>query len=205
MTKVTTQITVSLDGFIAGANAGPGNPLGDNGEQLHDWIVRLDTWRQGHDKDGGVHTEESDLLAGHTASTGAYLMGRNMFDEGVEPWGPNPPFKAPVFVVTNRPRDPLPREGGTTYYFVTDGIQKALEQAKKAAGGKNVDVSGGGKVIVSLLNAGLLDEIFLHTAPVFLGSGVRLFDNVTAIDKKLEPVNILGGTLATHVIYRVQR
>jgi dihydrofolate reductase len=205
MTIVTAQLTVSLDGFLAGPNARPGNPLGDNGEQLHDWVVRLDSWREGHGMEGGVHTEESDLLSAHTASIGAHIMGRNMFDEGEEPWGSNPPFHTPVFVLTSRPREALQREGGTTYYFVTDGIHSALEQAKAAAGGKNVDIAGGANAFVQFLDAGLLDEFILHTAPVFLGAGVRLFDAVKATDAKLEPVHVLGGPLATHVTYRVQK
>jgi dihydrofolate reductase len=205
MTIVTAQITVSLDGFIAGANARPGNPLGDNGEQLHEWVVGLESWRKGHDLEGGVQNEESALMEAHSSDNGAFIMGRNMFDEGEEPWGPNPPFHAPVFVVTSRPREDRQAEGGTTYHFVTDGIHSALAQAKAAAGDKNVAINGGGIIFCNMLNAGLVDEFILHTAPVFLGSGVRLFDNVTAIDKKLEPVNVIAGPLATHVTYRVKK
>jgi dihydrofolate reductase len=205
MSIVQAQITVSLDGYIAGPNAGPGNPLGDRGAELHQWSFGLRTWRKNLGLEGGVENEEDVQVAAYTESNGAHIMGRNMFDEGEEPWGPNPPFHAPVFVLTSRPREPLVREGGTTFHFVTNGLQSALEQANAAAGDKNVAIGGGARTIVEFLDAGLLDEFTLHYAPKFLGGGVRLFDALQATKTRLDPVNVLAGQLATHVTYRVRK
>ena len=154
---VFAQLAVSLDGYVAGPNDGRGNPLGDRGETVHAWVYSLATRRERQGLTGG--------------RTGATVMGRRTFDNGEEPWGREPPFRTPVFVVTNRAREPLRREGGTTFTFVTEGLESAVERARAAAGARDVRVAGGADVLQQTLAAGLLDELELRLAPVFLGGG----------------------------------
>jgi dihydrofolate reductase len=200
MSEVYAQLSMSLDGFVAGPNDSPGNGLGDGGERLHEWVTATASWRRQHGLEGGEETEESRLVESF-ARDGAIIMGRRMFDHGEEPWGPEPPFHKPVFVVTHREREPLVK-GETTYTFVTDGIERALELAREAAGGKDVQLAGGGQIVSQYLAAGLLDEIQVHVAPVFLGSGVRLFDGPGLEGVKLEPTEVLHSPRATHIRYR---
>ena len=200
---LTAQISMSLDGYVSGPNDRPGNGMGDGGEQVHEWIFGLSSWRAQQGQEGGESNPESDLLELYTSSNGAYLMGRRMFDNGEEPWGPNPPFHCPVFILTSRPHEPMEMEGGTTYTFVTDGIESALAQAKAAAGDKNVGISGGAKAIQAYAHAGLLDEIDIHITPLFLGGGVRLFDRPDLVNTRFEPIRVVDGTQATHIRYRL--
>jgi dihydrofolate reductase len=137
--------------------------------------------------------------------TGAYVMGRHMFDEGERGWPENPPFGAPVFVLTHTAREPWRRKGGTTFFFVTDGIASALEQAKQAAGGKDVRISGGADTIRQFIEAGLIEEFTLHVAPVLLGGGVRLFDQLGPKELELQQVGAIASTLVTHIDYRVAK
>jgi dihydrofolate reductase len=204
-----SEISISVDGYAAGPNQSMDNPLGEGGERLHEWIVATRSWRATHDKEGGETGPDDDAAAGFTRGVGAYIMGRNMFGppEGGEWdeswrgwWGDNPPYHVPVFVLTHHPREPVPMEGGTTYHFVTDGIESALEQARAAADDRDVKVIGGAKAIQQYLNAGLLEELQLHVSPVVLGGGEALFEGVG--DVKLEPVEVVAGA-ATHVKYRV--
>lgn len=166
MGKVTSEISMSLDGFITGPNVGVGNGMGDDGDRLHDWQFDAKT-----ETDAAIVDEIY-------ASTGAVLIGKRMFNVGFEPWGDPPPFGMPVFVVTHEEREPLPMQGGTTYTFVTDGIEAALELARAAAGDKNVGIWGGANIMRQYLKAGLLDEMQIHLIPVLLGNGIRLFEDL---------------------------
>jgi dihydrofolate reductase len=196
-------MNVSLDGFIAGPGARPGNPLGNTGARVHDWMKEGTSWRERAGFAGGTANRDSEVVDEWFRSYGAVVMGRNMFDTGEVPWGDNPPFRAPVFVVTNRPRETLRREGGTTFTFVTDGIESALEHAREAAGDKNVDIAGGANILQQFIKAGLLDELQLHFAPVLLGDGIRLFDQLGPDDLELEPTRVIDSPRVTHVRYRV--
>jgi dihydrofolate reductase len=209
MTRVIAEISISVDGYGAGPNQSMDNPLGERGERLHEWVVVTRSWRASHGKEGGTTGPDSDQAAGFGRGVGAFIMGRNMFGppEGGEWdeswrgwWGDDPPYHAPVFVLTNHPREPVPMEGGTTFHFVTDGIESALEQARAESGDGDVKVIGGVDVIKQYLNAGLLEELQLHVSPVVLGAGESLWQGVG--DVKLEPVEVVAGA-ATHVTYRV--
>ncbi|WP_256356256.1 dihydrofolate reductase family protein [Streptomyces sp. PKU-EA00015] len=136
-------------------------------------------------------------------ATGAVVMGRLMYDTGEKPWGDNPPFRAPVFVLTHRPAPALVKQGGTSCTFVTDGIHSAPEQAKAAAGGRNVDIAGGARTVQQFLRAGLVDELQLHVIPVLLGGGLRLFDHIGPEQRKLEVIRVVDTPRATHLKYRV--
>jgi dihydrofolate reductase len=211
MSRVTCQISASLDGFVAGPNQSLENPLGEGGERLHEWAIATDAWRARHRREGGEHNADAEVVADVTQNVGAYIMGRKMFGGGDGPhdeswrgwWGEDPPFHVPVFVLTHHAREPLPMEGGTTFTFVTDGIESALEQARAAAGERDVQIAGGATAVQQYLAAGLLDELYLHTVPVILGAGERLLDGVG--DPALEVVDVVNGPGATHVKYRVVR
>jgi dihydrofolate reductase len=210
MSQIRSQISVSLDGFVAGPNQTFEDPLGEGGEGLHDWIVATESWRALHGKSGGERGTDSEVAASVAEGIGAYIMGRNMFggegpwDESWRGWwGDDPPYHTPVYVLTHHPREPVPMEGGTTFHFVTDGIESALEQARAAAGDKDVMIAGGATAIDQYLKAGLLDELYLHIVPVVLGGGARLLDDVG--DPTLEPVEVLASPAVTHVRYRVVR
>jgi dihydrofolate reductase len=186
--KLRFRITVSLDGFSAGPNQCVKEPLGTGGEKLHGWVTALEVWRRSHGMEGGLVNESTRVMEEETAHIGATIMGRNMFGGHPGPWsesdpwmgwwGSNPPFHHPVFVLTHHAREPLVMEGGTTFTFVTDGIESALEQARRAAGDRDVALAGGANVAQQYLAAGLVDEMRLHQVPALLGSGERLFDNV---------------------------
>lgn len=209
MTSVTCQMSVSLDGFVAGPNQSLDNPLGEGGMRLHDWVFETASWRRQHGLDGGERTPDSEVVDEVSANVGAYIMGRKMFGGGAGPWdetwtgwwGDDPPYHVPVFVLTHHEREPLPMLGGTTFHFVTDGIESALAQARTAADGKDVAVAGGAQTVQQYLAAGLLDELYLHIAPVVLGAGERLLDNVG--DPTLEPIKVVASPTVTHVKYRV--
>jgi dihydrofolate reductase len=189
VSKLRFRISLSLDGFVAGANQSLKEPLGIGGESLHEWVTALEVWRSMHGKAGGDVNESTRVMEEEIANIGATIMGRNMFGghpgtwSPTDPWkgwwGRNPPFHHPVFVLTHHAREPLSTEGGTTFTFVTDGIESALEQARRAAGGKDISLSGGAQIAQQYLNAGLVDEMQLHMVPTLLGAGERLFDNVT--------------------------
>ncbi len=211
MSLVTCHISVSLDGFVAGANQSVEDPLGQGGERLHRWAFDTDSWRRNHDLDGGERTSDSEVIEEVSAGVGAVIMGRKMFGGGEGPWdetwrgwwGEDPPFHTPVFVLTHHKRGPLPMQGGTTFTFVTDGIGSALEQARSVAGDQNVAIAGGANAVQQFLAAGLLDELYLHIAPVVLGSGERLLENVG--DPTLEPVKVVASPTVTHIKYRINR
>ena len=211
MCKVRCHISISVDGFVAGPNQTLENPLGEGGEQLHEWAFQTDRWREQHGLEGGERNPDSDVIDDVTSNVGAYIMGRNMFGGGPGGWdlawqgwwGENPPFHVPVYVLTHHRRDPLPMQGGTTFEFVTDGIEAALERARTAAGGKNIEIAGGAQAVQQFLAAGLLEELYLHVAPVLLHGGERLFENVG--DPSLTPVDVAASPAATHIRYRVGR
>jgi dihydrofolate reductase len=212
MSKLRCHISISLDGFVAGPNQSEENPLGEGGEGLHDWVVSLAAWREAHEREGGEVNESTRVLDESRENIGAAVMGRNMFgppgggpwdDEWTGWWGDNPPYHYPVFILTHHPRDPVEMEGGTTFHFVTDGLESALEQAKAAAGGKDVMLWGGGQVAREYLAAGLLDVLELHVAPVLLGDGSRLLDSLGDADVEFEQVRAVEGPGVTHLKYRV--
>ena len=188
MAKLRLKISMSLDGFVAGPDQSVDNPLGVGGMRIHEWVFPLAAWRKMHGLEGGEVNESSQVVEDSLANIGATIMGRNMFGGQPGPWdernlwngwwGDNPPFHHPVFVLTNHMRRPLMRNGGTSFTFVTDGIHAALEQARRAADGKDVSLAGGAKASAQYLKAGLIDEMEINLAPVLLGTGERLFDGV---------------------------
>jgi dihydrofolate reductase len=209
MSKFRFQISISLDGFVAGPNQSEDDPLGEGGTQLHEWAVKLDTWRDPHGREGGEHNASSAVIAEALENVGATVMGRNMFGGGPGPWdadnpwngwwGDDPPFHTPVFVLTHHEREPL-ELGDTTFHFVTDGIESALEHAREAAGGGDVSLGGGADVARQYLAARLLDEVQLNLVPVLLGAGERLFDNVPT-DLGLSKVRVIDAPDVTHLTY----
>lgn len=209
MNTITCHIAMSLDGFVAGPNQSIDNPLGEGGERLHAWALGTESWRAQHGLDGGERTADAEVLDEVVQGVGAYIMGRKMFGGGDGPWdetwrgwwGEDPPFHAPVFVLTRHPREPLPMRGGTTFTFVTGGIEAALEQATAAAGEADVSIAGGASAVQQYLAAGLLDELYLHIVPTLLGAGERLLAGVG--DPTLEPVKVVASPAVTHVKYRV--
>jgi dihydrofolate reductase len=201
MGKVHVDITMSLDGFVAGPNDGPDLGLGEGGERLHEWVYGLASWRGPHGLEGGETGRDSEVLAEAMDENGAVVVGRRMFDNA-QGWGDNPPFHVPVFVLTHEAREPLPKEGGTTFIFVTDGIESALEQARAAAGDRNVSIGGGANTIQQYLAAGLVDELQVHIAPLFLGGGIRLFDEIGP-EIELQTTRVIESPKVTHLRFRV--
>ncbi len=213
MSKLRCHISISLDGFVAGPNQSEQNPLGEGGERLHEWVFPLAAWRSVHGREGGEVNASGRIVAESREHVGAGVMGRNMFgppdggawgdEQWTGWWGDDPPYHYPVFILTHHPRDPVEMEGGTTFHFVTDGIESALEQARGAAGGKDVMLWGGAQVVQQYLAAGLLDELELHVVPVILGAGARLFANLGDATVRLEQVRAVEAPGVTHLKYRV--
>ncbi|MFL5920237.1 MAG: dihydrofolate reductase family protein [Gaiellaceae bacterium] len=201
MSRVTCHMSISLDGFVAGPDQSADNPIGVGGMELHRWHISDE-----------VATEADWAMRGELlAPKGAYVMGRNMFgpirgewsDDWRGWWGDEPPYHAPVFVLTHYEHEPIELAGGTTFYFVGDGFDAAFARASEAAGDRGVDIAGGASTVRQALAAGVIDELVLDFVPVLLGSGERLFDGVA--DPRLEPVEVIHSPLATHVRYRVGR
>ena len=209
MSKLRFKISMSLDGFVAGPNQSVDNPLGLGGLRLHEWVFPLAVWRALHGLEGGEVNESTPIIEESLANVGATVMGRNMFGghpgpwNGSTPWagwwGTNPPFHHSVFVVTHHPREPLELDGGTTFTFVTDGIEAAFEQARRAAGGKDVSLGGGANVARQYLLAGLVDEMEISLVPTLLGSGERLLDGVDSPVRGLELVRTVSAPGVTHL------
>ena len=201
MTSVICQLTVSLDGFVAGPDQSLENPLGEGGEDLHTWMFAGE----------GGPAVDADLAARHGEGVGAYIMGRNMFGPPDREsdlnwrgwWGEDPPYHVPVFVLTHHAREDLPMDGGTVFHFVTDGLESALAQARAAAGSANVQISGGASTARQFLKAGLVDELYLHVTPIVLGDGQRLWDGLEGI--RFEPYEVVASPAVTHLRYRVLR
>ena len=203
MSNVIVDMGMSLDGFIAGPNAGPRNALGDGGMRIHRWVFDLESWRERQSLVGGQTNRDDEVSNETFARTGAYVMGRRMFEEGEVGWPDPPPFRAPVFVLTHHEREPWVRQGGTTFTFVTDGIESAIEQARVAAGDKDVRIAGGATTIQQFIKAGLLDELQIHLAPILLGDGVRLFDHPGTEQIELERTRVIDSPRVTHLTFRV--
>jgi dihydrofolate reductase len=210
MSKLKLNITVSLDGYVAGPDQSPQHPLGIGGEQLHAWLVPLKAFRETHGAEGGEINASTPFAEDILAGAGATIMGRNMFGGGPGSWdndswkgwwGDDPPFHHPVFVLTHHSREPLEMDRGTTFHFVTDGIESALEQARAAAGDKGVSLGGGASVAQQYLAAGLLDEVVVAMVPILLGGGARLFDHHGDAAPKLEQVEAVGAPGVTHIRY----
>jgi dihydrofolate reductase len=202
---------MSLDGFVAGPRQSVENPLGVGGERLHEWAVPLAAWRSPHGLEGGEVDPSSAVVEESLANIGATVMGRNMFGghpgpwDAAKPWtgwwGQSPPFHHPVFVLTHHRRDPLVLEGGTTFTFVTEGPEAAIQQARRAAGGKDVALAGGASVARQYLIAGLVDEMEISLVPTLLGSGERLFEGVGDDLHGLELVRTVAAPKVTHIKY----
>jgi dihydrofolate reductase len=211
MSSITCQISMSLDGFVAGPNQSPKDPLGEGGLRLHEWAFATEGWRAQHGLRGGERNADSELVERMFENIGAHVMGRKMFGGGAGPWdetwtgwwGDDPPFHAPVFVLTHHAREPLSMQGDTTFTFATDGVESAIEQARDAAAGKDVAIAGGASAVRQCLAAGVLDELHLHIVPILLGGGERLLDD--AGEPALEPVEVIASPAVTHVRYRVLR
>jgi dihydrofolate reductase len=211
---VICDISMSVDGFVAGPDPDLEDPLGRGGEQLHEWVLSLKGWREPHGLEGGETTQDDEVVREGRARTGAVIMGRRMFSGGSGPWeqdpnregwwGDEPPFETPVFVLTHHAREPKPMPGGNSFTFVTEGIEAALEQARAAAGDKDVLLAGGGEAVQQYLAAGLLDELQIHVAPVLLGGGARLF-SAEAPGHGLEIDRVIASPAVTHLRYRVVR
>jgi dihydrofolate reductase len=209
MSRLCFRISMSLDGFVAGPDQSVKNPLGIGGERLHEWVVRLAAWRAQHGREGGEVNESSAVVEESLANVGVTVMGRNMFGGHPGPWDPqrpwngwwgeNPPFHHPVFVLTHHAREPLEMEGGTTFTFVTGGIEAALEQARRAAAGRDVALAGGADVARQYLRSGLVDEMEIHLVPTLLGGGERLFEGVGDDLRGLELVRTVATPRVTHL------
>lgn len=206
MSKVFVHVGMSLDGFIAGPNRGPKNPLGDAGTSIHEWMFRQQAFRDAHGLGSGGETgpdnQRLELLVNRI---GANIMGKRMFEEGEANWPEEAPFHNAVFVLTREVRSPWKRPGGTTFYFVNNGIEAALAKAREAAGAKDVRVCGGNQAIVQYLNAGLVDELCISLTPVLLGQGVRLFDGIEKTRISLDLTESASPSQAvTHLRYAVK-
>jgi dihydrofolate reductase len=195
MSKVYAEQSMSLDGFTSGPNVRVGNGMGDDGDRLHDWI--FDPKTNTMTKAGKKFMDEK------STSNGAVIIGKRMFDVGFEPWGDPPPFGMPVFIVTHEKREPLPMKGGTTYFFVTDGIEAALEQARTAAGDKDVLIQGGANIIRQYLEAGLLDEMQIQLIPILFGDGTRLFAGLDPEGIELRKISAIDTPDVTHFRFEV--
>ena len=214
MSKLMLDISMSLDGFVAGPNASLDEPLGQGGERLHEWIIGLDAWRERHGLEGGERSADNAVVEESLARTGAVVMGRKMWSGGSGPWeddpnaggwwGDEPPFRVPVFVLTHHPRA-SEAKGDTPIEFVTEGSEAALERARAAAGGRDVLIAGGADVAQQYLAGGLVDELQVHIAPILLGGGVRLFAEDGPPLTTLERERVIDSPAITHVRYRVAR
>ena len=211
MTAVRANISISLDGFVCGPNDSRDNALGDGGERLHEWIYDLLSWRKVHGLEGGETGRDDDIFAESIENVGAVVIGRRMFDNGEGPWGDDPfeghwddepPFGVPVFVLTHYPREPL-ELGETTFTFVTEGIERAVDLAIEAADGMDISVAGGARVIQQCLEVGLLDTLEIHLVSVVLGDGIRLFEQSGHDGIELKRTRAVESPDVTHLTYRV--
>jgi dihydrofolate reductase len=212
MTRTRASLTTSLDGYVAGPDQGAEHPLGMGGMDLHTWAMELAAWQEAHASEGGITNASTTVIEEMQHNVGAVIMGRNMFSPLRGPWqdeswrgwwGEDPPFHAPVFVLTHHPRAPLEMQGGTTFHFVTDGVVSAHEQAVAAADGKDISVGGGASTVQQLIAAGLLDELQISVVPILLGGGARLLDGLGDAPVSIELTRVLDAPGVTHLRYRL--
>jgi dihydrofolate reductase len=213
MSKLICHQAISVDGFTAGPNQSLDNPIGEGGMRLHEWMFETAAWRRMQGMSGGTEGPDSSIVEDIASSdqVGAHILGRNMFGGGHGDWDPawkgwwgdNPPYHHATFVLTHHPRAPLPMQGGTTFYFVTDGIDSALRQAREAADGLDVQIGGGASTVQQYLRTGHLDELYLHIVPILLGKGERLLENVG--EPRMTPVEVIASPAVTHIRYRIER
>jgi dihydrofolate reductase len=205
MSKVFVSLGISVDGCIAEPNRSIDNLGSDGWMSLHRWVFAQKAFRE-HLKfgEGGETGEDNRFLESVFARTGASILGKTMFNEGERSWPEEAPFRTPVFVVTHEIREPWQRKGGTTFYFVNDGIEDALRRAREVAGSKDIRISGGANLVRQYLNAGLVDELLLSVAPTFLGNGLKLFDGIDADRLGLEIIEAIPSPKVTHLRYAVK-
>jgi dihydrofolate reductase len=205
MSKVFVDLGMSLDGFIAGPNGGAKNPLGDNGLKIHEWMFKQKSFRRHLGMEGGeTNNTNDDIIENIFNRIGANIMGKKMFIEGEANWPDESPFHCPVFVLTHEKREPWERPGGTTFYFTDEDIHTALGRAKNAAGKKDVRISGGARTIQQYLNTGLVEEFIIHIAPIFLGTGVCLFEHLDKTKFSFKINKVIDSPDVTHLFYRVK-
>ncbi len=205
MSKVFVDVGMSLDGFIAGLNGGPKNPLGDGGIKIHDWMFKQKAFLSHLKLEGGESNNvDNNMIETIFNRIGANIMGKRMFGEGEASWPEESPFHCPVFVLTHEKREPWERPGGTTFYFTDEDINIVLEKAKESASEKDVRISGGAKTIQQYLNAGLIDEFSIHIAPIIIGAGVRLFEHLDMRKFSFEISEAVNSPTVTHLFYRVK-
>jgi len=203
MSKIFFDCGLSLDGFLAGDNRSPDNPIGDNGPTIHNWMFKQKAFYRTHNAEGGEEDgADSKLIDDVFARAGSYIMGKRMFEEGEKHW-PENLYKADVYVLTHEKREPWRQKGTTTFYFINDGIESALGKAKKSAGNKDVRIQGGANIIQQFLNAGLIDECTIHIAPVIIGSGLRLLENFDKNKITFELIETIPSPHVSHLRYRV--
>ena len=205
MSKIIFDSAISLDGFFAGDNRSPENPMGGVSGQIHAWMFNQKAFWQYLGLEGGKEDGEDGKYIRETIDrTGAFIMGKRMFEEGEASW-PNDLYKADVYVLTHEIREPWVQEGSTTFYFINDGIESALSLARKSAKGKDIRIQGGANTIRQFLNAGLVDEFLIHLAPVFLGSGIRLFDGMAKNMYNIQIAEVKHSDLTTHLRYLLKK
>ena len=212
---VRCQISVSLDGYVAGPNQSEEHPLGEGGMDLHEWVFKLPAWQEAHGRElaDGADNPSNAVIAEAQENLGAVVMGRNMFgpvrgewgdSEWNGWWGDDPPFHVPTYVLTHHEREPLEMEGGTTFVFVTEGIESAIAQAKESAGEKDVSVGGGAATVQECIRAGLLDELLINLVPILLGGGERLLDDLGGVEASFELTEAIDAPGVTHLKYRLR-
>lgn len=205
MSKIIFDSGISLDGFFAGDNRGPSNPMGGVSGKIHMWMFKQKAfWKHLNMEGGDEYGADSQLIEDVFARTGAYIMGKRMFEEGEVSW-PENLYKADVYVLTHEKRAPWVQKGGTTFHFINDGIYSALEKAKQSANGKDIRIQGGANTIQQYLNAGIIDEFFIHISPVFLGSGIRLFDGIDKDKYDLQIIEVIPSSVTTHLRYKLTK
>ncbi|QGY45742.1 dihydrofolate reductase [Maribellus comscasis] len=206
MSKIFFDSAISLDGFFAGENRSSDNPMGGVSGKLHQWMFKQKAfWKHIKVEGGGEENDADGKLIDETfARTGSYIMGKRMFEEGEVSWAEDL-YEADVYVLTHEKRDPWVQKGSTTFYFINDGIESALEKATQSAQGKDIRIQGGANTIQQFLNAGLVDEFFIHISPVFLGSGIRLFDNIDKDKYDIKIDQIFESELTTHIKYKLMK
>jgi len=204
MSKIIFDSGISLDGYFAGDNSSPQNPMGGASGKLHQWMFKQKAfWKHIKMEGGQEDGKDGTLIDNVFARTGSYIMGKRMFEEGEVAWAEDL-YEADVYVLTHEKREPWIQKGTTTFYFINDGIQSALEKARESAKGKDIRIQGGANTIQQFLNAGLIDEFFIHIAPVFLGSGIRLFDGIEDI-YDIQIMEVIPSELTTHLRYKLSR